>query len=125
MWKEIDGRDSGAKKFTLQKFELYLQSNRGGEKKLKSARSHKQQVEKILNHLESEANTFDHLFDLERLEDKWIPHAKSAKGKEGKGHKAGTIRSYLGSQVLFMEYIIEERNNTDLYPFLVIFPMQK
>ncbi|XP_065640252.1 uncharacterized protein LOC124809247 isoform X7 [Hydra vulgaris] len=94
----------------LNNFEIHLLGFEGGKKKEKPARQCKNQVKCILNCISPTLTSLDPLFNLQTLREKWLPWALApGKGKNGKGHLPGTLRSYLGSLSKFIEFLIRQK----------------
>nr|XP_047127768.1 uncharacterized protein LOC105849500 [Hydra vulgaris] len=106
----FDDGDEGSVDNVLNAFENHLLGFEGGKKKKKPARQCKNQVKSILNCVNPSLSSFDSLFDIHTLRNSWLPWALApGKGKSGKGHLPGTLRSYLGSLSKFVEFLIRQK----------------
>ena len=96
-------------KLVFDAYVKYLTSFRGGNKLQIPALQNKYQVETMLACVCPDSSSLDNLFSIELLHDKWLSWANEAgRGKNGTGHKPGTLRSYLGSLGSFIKFIITE-----------------
>ena len=67
-------------------------------------------------------NSFDNLFNVELLRDKWLTweHAPGRGKLSGRGHLPGTLRSYLGSLCKFVQFLIREKNCSLVWEISII-----
>nr|XP_047128053.1 uncharacterized protein LOC124808917 [Hydra vulgaris]XP_047128054.1 uncharacterized protein LOC124808917 [Hydra vulgaris] len=95
----------------LSEFKKYLTRFEGGKKPDKSAQQCFKQVKTIFSCVDPDMSSLNSLFDMTLLRDKWLPWAMTpGRGKvPGRGHLPGTIRSYIGSLIKFIEFIVREK----------------
>ena len=95
----------------LEAFMRYLVNFEGGKKSRKATLQCCNQVKAMLKCVDPDMNSFDNLFNVELLRDKWLTWAHApGRGKlSGRGHLPGTLRSYLGSLCKFVQFLIREK----------------